>query len=900
MMKRINFVFLALLAVCALSFACKSPTGGKSKHDIYTVTFDKNGGATEADPQTKEAKHPAYTVGSLPTNPARTDYTFLGWNTEANGSGSAFTAETPVMSDITVYAQWINDHLYNITVTMEGNVAGDSVTVSPSKDENGAEVTISYTLVGGYINNRLVFSGTEETILEVDESGSGARTYTIDKGDVESGNTIAIKATFTHTDKDIDTIAFNDNIINKIYGAAAFSETASAGQGTGAITYSSSHTDIATVNASTGEVTIVKVGTSTITATKAEDATYAGTTANYTLHIAQLQLTIGNPTGTTTKAYDGDTTATGIVAGSLTNKVGNDDVTVTAVATYNSADVAGANKITVVYSISGADAGNYIKPVDHEITDGVSITKAPAPPPDGSLTTYRITDTVIHLVAVTATEGGAVEYAVSTANTTPSSGWQDGRLFTGLTASTTYYAFARAKESANYSVGTPLTETFATRAAPVHNPSVPALHIDFETAITLDVTPGNGAGTPTRVADPANNGQHSLQMVSNNYNRGAVVPIHLPFALKNYQSFSFRFRLVSGNPTNPISVYVADVQTKFVNYGFGNPANHSNQSQQFANLLLGAVPADYAMVNEWVTYTIDIPAGAQNFTAIENLQGDIFVAIGINHGADLTILFDDLTFNAKSDYLPEPSLTPTSAAFTRAAPADVNVHMNLYGANTLTSITGGNPAITTAGYTNNDDDTVDIHQAFLLTQPDGPLTLTFTSSNGKTATFTITIRTGTTVTEYDFSTNPNAKFAPTVPNNSSITWSTGQLEVNTGTGYPGGMLVLKFDLGTGSLKDYQSIALNIVGVTGDTGNGKGFRIIAPTSGSTITAGGDNTTSNVRLVDNSITINASSPGSVTYTIGNNAPNTTGEIEIGFYFNTNPITYRLTSVKLIPKP
>jgi uncharacterized repeat protein (TIGR02543 family) len=878
--------------------------GGRSNSpdETFTVTFDKNGGTTEASPQTKTVTEPETTVDSLPTAPKRTDYAFSGWNTAANGSGSAFTAETPVTADITVYAQWVSNNWYTITVEKVGSAEGDSVTVSPTKDENGAKITINYTLTGGSLNNRLVFSGTEETIAQVDAPGSGIRQYTIDKGDVESGNTITIIATFTHTNKNIDTIAFNQNTMSKTYGDAAFTETASTGQGSGAITYSSSHPDIATVNATTGEVTIVKVGTSTtITATKAEDETYAGTTATYTLHIAQLQLIVATPTGATTKTYDGNTTATSIVAGSLTNKVDADDVTVTATATYNSADVASANKITVVYSIAGADAGNYIKPVDHEITTGVSINKAQAPAPTGPLTTYRVTNNVIHLVAVTATGGGIIEYAVSTTNSTPSSGWQEGRLLTGLSPNTTYYVFARAKESANYSVGATLSATIVTKAAPVLNPSVPALQVGFETAISLDVTPGNGTGNATLVADPADAQEKSLQMASTNYNRGAVVPIHLPFALKNYQSFSFRFRLVSGSPTNPISVYVADAKAKFVNYGFGNPANHSQQNQQFANLLLGEVKADYSMGNEWVTYTIEIPADAQSFNTIENLQGDIFVAIGINHGSNLTILLDDLTFYAKSDYAPEPSLTPTSATFSKGAPADVIVHMNLYGTNALTGINGGNPAITSQGYTDNNDGTVSIHTAFLTTQADGPLTLTFTSSNGKTTPFVITIKSGILVTEYNFATNPNAKWAPNTPGNGSITWSAGQLDVNTGTGYSGNMMVLKFDLGTGSLKDYASIQLNIVGVSGnDLGNSKGFRIIAPASGSTITVGADNTSTNARFVDVNMNITTSGPGSVTYPIGNNAPSTTGEIEIGFYFNTNPITYRITSVKLVPKP
>ena len=70
-----------------------------------TVTFDKNGGDTEADPKQKVVPGGS-TVGTLPTAPTRKNYTFLGWNTAADGSGTEFIATTPVTSDITVYAQW--------------------------------------------------------------------------------------------------------------------------------------------------------------------------------------------------------------------------------------------------------------------------------------------------------------------------------------------------------------------------------------------------------------------------------------------------------------------------------------------------------------------------------------------------------------------------------------------------------------------------------------------------------------------------------------------------------------------------------------------------------------------------------------------------------------------------
>jgi hypothetical protein len=66
------------------------------------VTFDSNGGDTEASPAaiTVEA---GKTVGTLPVPPAKANFQFSGWK---KADGSAFTADTVVDSNITVYAQW--------------------------------------------------------------------------------------------------------------------------------------------------------------------------------------------------------------------------------------------------------------------------------------------------------------------------------------------------------------------------------------------------------------------------------------------------------------------------------------------------------------------------------------------------------------------------------------------------------------------------------------------------------------------------------------------------------------------------------------------------------------------------------------------------------------------------
>jgi fibro-slime domain-containing protein/uncharacterized repeat protein (TIGR01451 family)/uncharacterized repeat protein (TIGR02543 family) len=73
----------------------------------YQVTFDKNGGDTDANPTTELAIANGNTnVGTLPTAPTKTGYTFNSWNTQADGLGVTFDGSTLVTASITVYAKW--------------------------------------------------------------------------------------------------------------------------------------------------------------------------------------------------------------------------------------------------------------------------------------------------------------------------------------------------------------------------------------------------------------------------------------------------------------------------------------------------------------------------------------------------------------------------------------------------------------------------------------------------------------------------------------------------------------------------------------------------------------------------------------------------------------------------
>jgi len=538
-----------------------------------------------------------------------------------------------------------------IQINKIGNIEGDMVTISQASGLPGDEITLDYTLTNAKLHNRLVFSGTKADIEAVNSAGSGTKLYVIDEEDSAEG-AININAVFTHTDKQIDTIAFADNNNEtRTYGDPDFTKAITKnGSGTGAITYSSGDTNTATVNG-VGEVTILGAGTAVITAVKAADAYYEMAEAVYTLTVTHLQLTVTDPSVTTTKVYDGSTTAA-VTAGGLKNIIGSDTVTVSAAASYNSANAAEANLITVVYTISGASAGNYLKPVNFT-TAGV-ITKAQGAnagvPVAASVTTDSIT-----INAVTAPNNGqTVEYSIS-ATTSVTGGWQDGLVFGGLSPNTDYYVFARTKANGNYLEGTAVSAVIRTQAVAIDVPRFTL--IDFEAdAIgkTYDSTKAGSAPTVKVAADPLNSGQKSLQVTSTTYNQAAVVPVNLPYELYNYKSFSFRFNLLSGaNLTNQsIMVYVAKNSSDFLQYGFGNPADSSYP--KFADKLLGSTTAETIgdnHRNKWTSYTLTINnPGA----AIKDLKGDIYIAIGINcqNGADY--MFDDLTFTMKDDYNPPP------------------------------------------------------------------------------------------------------------------------------------------------------------------------------------------------------------------------------------------------------
>ena len=120
----------------------------EKKAEEVTVTFDHNDGTGQTEPVTVEKDS---TVGDdMPAEPTRDGFTFTGWNTKQDGSGTEFKADTEVTENIIVYAQWeceksIAVKPADITIYRGGEEGHDGV-VNVNKETGEVEVVSSDSL----------------------------------------------------------------------------------------------------------------------------------------------------------------------------------------------------------------------------------------------------------------------------------------------------------------------------------------------------------------------------------------------------------------------------------------------------------------------------------------------------------------------------------------------------------------------------------------------------------------------------------------------------------------------------------------------------------------------------------------------------------------------------------
>ena len=136
---------------------------------LCTVTFDKNGGSTEAEPSTINE-----IVGSnyvLPTkNPTKSGSAFAGWYTEET-AGTKVTTSTLVENTEahTLYAHWTENTFTITTVVPEGH---GTITASPSPAAEGVTVTITPEAETGYQLSSLTVETSSGTTVPVAEDNT--------------------------------------------------------------------------------------------------------------------------------------------------------------------------------------------------------------------------------------------------------------------------------------------------------------------------------------------------------------------------------------------------------------------------------------------------------------------------------------------------------------------------------------------------------------------------------------------------------------------------------------------------------------------------------------------------------------------------------------------------------
>ncbi|MFC6649886.1 YDG domain-containing protein [Paenibacillus rhizoplanae] len=216
----------------------------------------------------------------------------------------------------------------------------------------GENVTVS--AVANYDTSSI---GTNKTITVV---------YTLSGAD--AGNYIA-PVSYITTNGEIDR--------DQITRSRVYDGTTAAAVVAGAVTGIFEGDDV-TVHAAgtydTPNVGVNKIITISYTLTGADAGNYYPP-VSYTINtgiITALQLDITGPVITESKTYDGNTSVQ-ITPGTLTGVIPGDDVTVSATATYNDAAVGSGKLITVVYTLSGEDAGNYFAPGNYMISTGAIV-----------------------------------------------------------------------------------------------------------------------------------------------------------------------------------------------------------------------------------------------------------------------------------------------------------------------------------------------------------------------------------------------------------------------------------------------------------------------------------------------------------------------------------------------
>ncbi|MNU54336.1 Endo-1,4-beta-xylanase A precursor [compost metagenome] len=196
----------------------KDTSGNKSAYtmqsvttkSVYTVTYDGNGATSGSVPTDSKVyeEGAAVTVAGNTGSLVKPGYTFAGWNTMADGSGTRYNPDASFevgVSNITLYAQWhsanamlsglavdqgtVTPAFTSANLNYSVNTANPSITVTPSTAESHATMTVNGDVVAsGHASKAINLNvGSNVITIVVTAQDGTTRTYTITVTRVSAG-----------------------------------------------------------------------------------------------------------------------------------------------------------------------------------------------------------------------------------------------------------------------------------------------------------------------------------------------------------------------------------------------------------------------------------------------------------------------------------------------------------------------------------------------------------------------------------------------------------------------------------------------------------------------------------------------------------------------------------------
>lgn len=119
---------------------------------VYTIAWNSQDADQPAMPAETCIAESGSSADGLPQAPEKAGYSFDGWWTEPQGKGSRFDADTPVFSDITVYAKWTKNEHFTIYFDAQGGseVPDERIEKGSKPVVNSIPVKEGYLFTGWY------------------------------------------------------------------------------------------------------------------------------------------------------------------------------------------------------------------------------------------------------------------------------------------------------------------------------------------------------------------------------------------------------------------------------------------------------------------------------------------------------------------------------------------------------------------------------------------------------------------------------------------------------------------------------------------------------------------------------------------------------------------------------